>query len=128
MAKIIDVLTKYVDKPLSYGTFDCNLMVLELTGFDTTKIKPYSTLKEGAVNVSDATQCCSPLEYIQTQGYKQINPLEASDGCLVVDKIHCFIYFNGCLFGVHKETQCFKYMNITINELQKLKVYKLWLD
>ncbi|WP_028022242.1 C40 family peptidase [Enterovibrio calviensis] len=117
------VIQKYRGQSLTYGVLDCNLLVLELTDFDLSKIEPYSTLKGGAISIAKATQCNSPTDYIHSLGYKQISPLNAFDGDILIDGIHCGIYLNGSLFGIHKATSTFQFQSLTIEALQQMKVF-----
>lgn len=120
---MIDLINKYKGLEYICGTNDCNLMMLEHTDFDITKIKPFSDIKSGFKSISTAIGYQTLHKYLVNNGYKQINPLEAEDGCVIISRIHCFLWFDGKLFGVSPRN-IFEFMDVSIKQQQQLKVYK----
>lgn len=115
---------KYRDRTLQYGVYDCNLMVLEHLGSDISKLPEYSTLEEGRETLSEAYGVDSPEEAIHSLGCEPIEPLLAFDGDILVKGIHCFIYYDGLVFGLDNRSQTFQFMKVSLDGLLKFKAYR----
>ncbi|ENM2831982.1 hypothetical protein AB6Q85_002329 [Vibrio cholerae] len=123
---MLEVLSKYKGKPYVCGVNDCHLMILELTGFDINKIKPFRTLKEGRKALVESTGFLTMPSYLSSKGYQKTNPRFICDGCILLKGVHCFVYFDGLVFGVSKKSKTFEWCSIDLNNLEKFEVYE-WL-
>ena len=124
MDNLFKVLQKYQGLSYICGVNDCNLMMLEINDFDTSKVPQFRTIREGRNALIEATGSPTQGDYLLSQGYLFITPYEATDGAVFSSGIHCFIYYNGMLFGVMRETNTFGFMSFDINNLSKFKIYK----
>lgn len=115
---------KYIHKPVEYGLYDCNLMILEHLGFDLNKVDSYSTIKEGAIALKTATNCSNSKEFLLKNNYKQINPMLVSEGCILIKGIHCHIYHKNYFFGVHPDTKTFEFFKLDFSKLKDFEVFK----
>ncbi|ELA9841214.1 hypothetical protein V4F87_003256 [Vibrio parahaemolyticus] len=123
---MLKVLEKYQGRKLEYGKYDCNLLILEATGFDITNVPEYSSVAEGRNALGKYTGCKSPSDYLVKQGYKKINPALVRDFDIINQNHHCGIFFDGKLFAVDIESKTFKYHQITTGQLKEFEVYSKW--
>lgn len=121
---MLKTLAEYKGKPHICGTNDCNLMVLELTGFDTTKVEPFTSVFSGRRSLRKATSCKTMNQYLESIGSRKINPNLVSDGCILLQGIHSFVYFDGLIFGVNYTTKTFEWNSLPLEQLQEFEVYK----
>ncbi|WP_038225316.1 hypothetical protein, partial [Vibrio sp. ER1A] len=57
------ILEKYKDKPHVVGVYDCNLMLLELTGFDISIVPEFKTIREGMKALRQSVGVLTSKEY-----------------------------------------------------------------
>ncbi|HDI3263890.1 TPA: hypothetical protein PMC50_002511 [Vibrio cholerae] len=105
------IVKKYQGKPYVCGVYDCNLMLLEYTGF-TGSIEPFSNVFEGRKALRKAVGCKNSKEYLTKTGFKQIPPTLVTDGCVLTSGIHCFLYFDDKLFGVNPLTKSYSWFSV----------------
>ncbi|MCG6410399.1 hypothetical protein K6U17_14350 [Vibrio fluvialis] len=123
---MLKTMARYEGHQLAFGTLDCNLLVLEATGFDVSKITPYHDLKTGRKALSSAVGFHRVSSYLKSIGYQKINPAFVGDFDIVIyDRIHCGIYYAGYFFGLNKDNT-FVYSRISTQQLQEYEVFK-WL-
>lgn len=111
-------------KPHIVGVNDCNLMVFEITGFDLTKIEPFNTVRGGMKSLRSASGCKTMGEYLLSRGYKQIKETLITDGCFAIKGIHSFYFYQGYMFGVNPNTNCFGFFKVNYDQLKEFEVYK----
>lgn len=121
---MISLFKKYRERTLQYGSYDCNLMVLEHLGINTAELPTYRTIQEGIALIKPTFGVDSITDVLQLHNYEQIDSLLCYDGDILVDGIHCYIYFDGLLFGINKDTKTFQFNKITLTELMKFEAYK----
>ncbi|WP_188013158.1 hypothetical protein [Photobacterium damselae] len=120
---VIEIIKQYDGLDYVCGKNDCNLMVLELTGFDTSTIEPFNSIKSGRTNIRAAIDCMTLDEYLIKNNYKEIEYQFLTDGCVVLCGIHAGIWFNGLLFGVSNRKK-FEFQKIDLDQLSKLQIFK----
>lgn len=120
---MLSILSNYKGKPYICGVNDCNLLLLELTGFDTSQVPPFNTIRSGREALCSATGCKNHKEYLTSIGAELIPHNLVTDGCFLIKGINCFIYFDGLVFGVSKETNTFEWSYIDLEQLQRFEVY-----
>lgn len=122
--KFLEVFKEYEHHFHGHGVFDCNLMVLEATGYDTSTIEPYSTAMEGLRSLR-ATGYRRMGEYLLAIGYTKINPVFISDFDIVVQGASCAIYLDGRLFMLD-ENKRFEFIKINKEYFNnnKIEVYQ----
>jgi hypothetical protein len=117
-----DIISKYIGLEYVIGVNDCNLMMFEATGLDVSNVK-FNTIKEGREVLTNLCGFQTHNDYFNSINYKLISPYELDDGCILLSRIHCFVYYDGKVFGVSKN-RVFEFMTSTFNELSKFKIYK----
>lgn len=118
------MFNKYQHKPLQYGLYDCNLMVLEHLNYDLNTLAPYDSVMSGATSIKALTKCQKMQEVLIKAGYQKINPMLISEGCIVIKGIHCFIFHKSHLFGVHPDTKTFEFFKVDYSKLNNFEVFK----
>ncbi|KJR15232.1 hypothetical protein [Vibrio parahaemolyticus] len=121
---MLNIISEYKGKPYICGFYDCNLMVLELTGFDISTIQPFNSVLSGMKSLRKATNCKTMNQYLESKGYKKINQNLITDGCFLLQGIHCFVYFDGMVFGVSSLTKTYEWCSLNLQELQEFEVYQ----
>ncbi|EIE5875895.1 hypothetical protein BA746_00385 [Vibrio parahaemolyticus] len=121
---LFDLFDKYLGKERKCGVVDCNLMLLEYLGFDTTQIEPFNNPLDGRRNLRKACNAKNMSEYLTNNGWSVIEPLRAYDGDIVIKGIHCGIIYNGMMFGVCSKTNTFQFLKLSLEQLQKLKIFR----
>lgn len=124
MSKFIEVFKEYDGEPFVLGTRDCNLMILNGTGYSGA-IPCYSSLKE-AHEVANKLGFTVMDDYLSSIGYKQINSMFISDFDIVIDGIHCAVYLDGRMFMYNQETNLFGFFPFNKEELKTKKVFHKW--
>jgi hypothetical protein len=124
--KFLEVFADYRGKEHGHGVYDCNLMVLEATGYDVKSIPPYSTAMGGLKSLR-SFGFRRMGDYLESKGYKQIEPVFISDFDIVLDGINCGIYFDGLLFAL-SENNRFDFIRFDREKLNnnKIKVFQKW--
>lgn len=117
------VISKYFGLDYIIGVNDCNVMMVEATGLDVSNIEPFTTLRQGSKILRNACGFRTYDDYFKSIKYKRVTEYEVTDGCILLSGIHCFIYYDNKLFGVSKNNK-FEFMNPTIKELSKYRIYK----
>lgn len=117
-------LNRYRGNPHVVGVYDCNLMALEYIGYDISKIEPFNTTRGGLVNIRKATDCKTWEQLMNKLGLVKINPMLATNNCILSNGIHRYIYKDGYLFGVHPYSKKFDYFKIDHKDLNLFEVYQ----
>lgn len=118
------LLQEYHHKKHEYGKYECILLVLLLTGFVTSTLEPYSTAREGRKVLSRATGQFTIKSYLISRGYSSISPVYLYDGDILLRGSHCFVYYDGMVFGVSTETNTFEFLEVSIENLNKFQVFR----
>lgn len=112
----------YNNKPLIYGKFDCALMLLKFTNFDTT-VFTYKTFRGAKTQLPNKTGFNTHQEYLNAHGYKRKDYRLVSDFDVLLHGIHVCIYFDGHIFGYSDLTEKFQFTKVSISDLTDFEVY-----
>lgn len=99
-------------------------MALEYCGFDISTIEPFDNFRKGLINIRKATNCRTWEELMNKLGLVKINPMLTTNGCVLSNGIHRYLYIDGYLFGVHPHTKKFDFFKLNNKELKIFEVYK----
>ncbi len=122
-SKFLEVFADYNGMIHGHGVYDCNLMVLEATGYDVESIPPYSTAMEGLKSLR-SFGFRRMGDYLEAEGYKPVDPVFISDFDIVVKGASCGIYFDGFLFSLQDNRFGFNKINQDYFHNNKMKVYQ----
>ncbi|WP_429142597.1 DUF6950 family protein [Aeromonas veronii] len=122
--KFLEVFAEYNGMVHGHGVYDCNLMVLKATGYDVESIPSYSTAMGGLKSLR-SFGFRRMGEYLEAKGYHHIDPVFISDFDIVLDGIHCGIYFDGRIFAL-SENKRFGFIQLDRNEFNKNKKIKVF--
>ncbi|MGL4843967.1 MAG: hypothetical protein ACRC2Y_05025 [Aeromonas veronii] len=124
MRRFLDVFRKYQGKPHGHGSYDCNLMVLEATGYPIETIPPYSTAMEGFKSLR-SFGFRRMADYLISRGYSKSEPKFISDFDVVVIGASCGIWFDGSIFStLPDQTFGFSRVDKSFFNNKKIEVFK----
>lgn len=122
MNRLTTTVNKLIGKPYECGVYDCNLMVLEFTGF-TEQVPPFKNVREGRRALRTATGCMTMPKYLTKHGYTKVEPTLVKNGAVLVAGIHCYLYQDGKVFGVHPSTKTYDWLPIDVKNLLEFEVF-----
>ncbi|HHG3075764.1 TPA: hypothetical protein ACPVXB_001022 [Vibrio parahaemolyticus] len=121
---LYSIANKYHSKPFECGVYDCNRMILEYFSYDLNQIKPYSNIRDGKLAIQEATGTNSPQDFLLSQGWSSVTPHQVEEGCVLIKGIHCFLYIDGMMFGVHPDTKSYEYIRADLDYISEFEVFK----